>query len=98
MCFVSVLFILMDYVLRNALNPMIKNDNANNRNSFVWGVIAFLGLAAHALIPLQSNILDVILREKISGGESETQVNTQSMIHQVIHDLSFTFDTLVISV
>ena len=83
MCFASVLFIFMDYTLRGALASMIKNGKAGNQSSFTWGVLAFLGLAAHALIPLQSDILDVILKKKNSVGNSQPEVDRQSMIHQV---------------
>ena len=80
MCFASVLFVAMTWILHNALAPMIKGDEATSsqlNSNFRWGISAFVGLALHALIPLQSNIVEVAL------GKSKATMTPQSAVHQV---------------
>ena len=81
MCFASVLFVCMTYILHDALGPIIAGDKETSSqlsSNFKIGILAFMGLATHAIIPLQNDIL------LIASGRSGTPMQYQSIIHQVL--------------
>ena len=78
MCFSAVLFVTMTSVLHSALIPFIRGDSDTRsilKTNFWWGVVAFAGLALHALVPLQSDILDVV--------QGKAEMTGQSIAHQM---------------